>query len=58
MTGEDYEILGQTFLNSFKKQDFQTILERDGIFLLVLLDYLSYMKCSSDSTLFMMNKIT
>ena len=27
-TGEDYEILGQTFSNSFKKQDFQTILER------------------------------
>ena len=27
-TGEYYEILGQTFSNSFKKQDFQTILER------------------------------
>ena len=27
-TGEDYEILGQTFSNSFNKQDLQTILER------------------------------
>ena len=27
-TGEDYEIFGQTFSTSFKKQDFQTILER------------------------------
>ena len=27
-TGEDYEILGQTFSNSFKKQDFQRNLER------------------------------
>ena len=26
-TGKDYEILGQTFSNSFKKLDFQTILE-------------------------------